>query len=238
MQGAWPPVPARHIARPERGAGRDEGVRAADWDEGMRAADALVDSGSDLVVVAGGGDRGPALSVLAALLGLEPAAAVGTSSTAGWSKAVASVRTGLRAARPHLTDVEALLDAVGAGQVAGAAGLLAQCAVRRTPVLLSAAPDALAAAVVAERQAPGTARWLLVGCSPAGGAGPAALADLGVQPVLDLGLDLPEGAELALAVLQTAIPLAGQPPVWQSPVWQSPAGQPPMGRLPSVDPRA
>ena len=92
------------------------------------------------------------------------------------------------------------------------AGLVAQCAVRRTPVLLSGAPGALAAAVAADRLAPGTGPWLLLGCSPPGGAPAVASAQLRLEPLLDLRIALPEGADLALQVLLSAVDLASSPP--------------------------
>lgn len=199
-QGAWPPVlPSRVATAPA----------AVGWDEGMAAADRLVDGGADLVLVRGGADQGPALALLAVLLNLEPVAAVGTSSTFGWAGLVATVRDGLRASRPHLGDPEALVVALHAESVAGLAGVLAQSAVRRTPILLSGAPDAVAAAVLAERIAPGAAQWVIAGCSAAPGGAAAGLADLGLEPLLDLRLPGPEGADLALDLFRSAVRLAG-----------------------------
>ena len=200
-QGAWPPVaPARVVDAPA----------AADWQAGVAAADALVDGGADLVVAAGssdGGDR--ALGLLAVLLDLEPVAAVGTAAAPGWAGRVAAVRDGLRAGRPHRADPTRLVAALGVEAVAGLAGVLGQCAVRRTPVLLSGAADVVAAALLAERVGPGTADWLLAGCSPPAGATARALSDLGLVPLLDLRLDRPEGAALALQVLLRGVGLAG-----------------------------
>ena len=199
-QGSWPPVPPARV-------GRAPAVRGVD--AGSAAADALVDSGVDLLVAAGGGPAGPALALLAVLLDLEPVAAVGTASQPGWAALVGAVRDALRAARPHLGDPDELLVVTGADEVAGLAGVLLQAAVRRTPVLLSGAPDVWAAALLAERTAPGTAAWLLAGCSPAGGGAAAAVADLGLEPLLDLRVAGPEGADLALALLLPAVELAG-----------------------------
>lgn len=198
MQGAWPPVaPARVVTAPP----------TTGWDEGVATADRLVDEGADLVLVRGGGDRGPALTLLAVLLHLEPVTAVGTSSTPGWSGLVATVRDGLRASRPHLGDPEPLVASIAAHEVAGLAGLVAQAAVRRTPVLLSGAPDAIAAAVLAERVGPGVRAWLLSGCSAPQGAGATGLGELELQPLLDLRLAAPEGADLALDLLRSAVGL-------------------------------
>lgn len=198
-QGSWPPaVPSRVVPVPA--------VRGVD--AGAQAADRLVDGGADLLVASGSGTAGPALALLAVLLDLEPVAAVGTGSVPGWAGLVAEVRAGLRAARPHLGDPDRLLAVTGADEVAGLAGLLLQAAVRRTPVLLSGAADVWAAALLAERTAPGTAGWLLPGCTPGGGGAAAAASELGLEPLLDLRLAGPEGADLALAVLLPAVRLA------------------------------
>ena len=198
-QGAWPPRPLERVTpAPE----------VDSWAAGTAAADRLVDEGTDLVVVRGGGPRGPALALLAVLLHLEPVAAVGTASTPGWAGLVATVRDGLRASRPHLGKPAALVASVGAGAVGGLAGVIAQSAVRRTPVLISGAPDAVAALVLAERVAPGCLAWVLAGCSAPPGGAAAGLDDLRVVPLLDLRLPGPEGADLALGLLRAAVELA------------------------------
>ena len=187
---------------------------------GASTADRLVNSGTDLVVVSGGGARTPTLVMLAALQDSDPVSVVGTVAVPGWARLVADVRDGLRATRPHLEDPVAMLDAAGATEVAELAGLLLQCAVRRTPVLISGALDVCAAALVARRIAPGTTGWLLAACSPADRAAKRALGDLGLAPLLDLELDQPAAAELALGVLVGAIGL-GASGAWASGGWAS-----------------
>lgn len=214
-QGSWPPHPPREVARPAQAG--------ASIEAGAQVADRVVDAGADLVVVGGAGPTGPALVALAALLSLEPVTAVGTTGAPDWAALVATVRTGLRAVRPHLADLRALLRAAGADEVAGLTGLVTQCAVRRTPVLLSGSPPAAAAAVAADRLVPGVTRWLIAGCSPAGGAAALALSSLGLEPLLDLRLAAPAGAELALQVLVTGVHLADP----AEPAAGQPAGQPP-----------
>ncbi len=199
MQGSWPPhEPSRVAAAPV----------ANGWDAGLAAADALVDEGADLVVVAGGGPPAPALALLASLLSLEPVASVGTSAQPGWTALVAEVRAGVRAGRAHLADPPGLITALDAQPLAGLAGVVARCAERRTPVLLSGAADAVAAAVLADRVGPGTVHWLLAGVTAPAGGPARGLADLGLTGVVDLRLGLPEGADLALGVLLGAIRLA------------------------------
>lgn len=77
---------------------------------------------------------------------------------------------------------------------------------RRTPVLL----DGLvvtAAALIAERLAPGAKKWWQAGHRSPEPAHTPALAELGLEPVIDLGLRLGEGtgAATALPVLRAAV---------------------------------
>lgn len=201
VQGSWPPrVPSQ-----PRSVVLTDGTR----DDGARQADALADSGCDLVVLGTRGDQVAGLVVLSALLDLEPVQAVGTSAGAEWVRLTTGVRDGLRTARMHVGDPERLLQAAGGGAVAHCTGLLVQCAVRRTPVLLDGSAVTAAAALVADRLAPGAPAWWLAGQVPPLPAARNGLADLGLTGLLDLGFAGPEGAELARAVLEQAVALVG-----------------------------
>jgi nicotinate-nucleotide--dimethylbenzimidazole phosphoribosyltransferase len=79
--------------------------------------------------------------------------------------------------------------------------------VRRTPVVLDGSATTVAAAVLADRLAPGAARWWLPGQVPAAPAARDGLADLGLTGLLDLELADPLGAELAWSVLARALDL-------------------------------
>lgn len=207
-QGTWPPgVPSavRRVVLHDEDGGGDEGGggRAS----GARQADELADGGCDLLVVGSAGDPVPGLVVLAALLDLEPVQAVGTAAGADWAALTTGVRDGLRTARLHVGDPDGLLRAVGSAALAHLTGLLAQSAVRRTPVVLDGAPVTAAAAVVADRLAPGAAAWWLAGAVPPVPAARQGLADLGLTGLLDLGLGSPAGADLARSVLEQAVAL-------------------------------
>lgn len=204
VQGGWPP---RAPASVRRLVVVDGHAPTGSVEVGREAADALADAGADLLVLGSAGDPVPGLVAAAALLALEPVRAVGTSAVPAWAARTVAVRDGLRACRPHLADPDALLDALGGGAVAELAGLLAQCAVRRTPVLLDGSALVAGAALVAERLAPGASGWWLAGQAPPAPAAAAALADLGLRPLLQLGLDRPEGAALAELVLMGALEL-------------------------------
>lgn len=199
VQGSWPPVVPSLVRRVVAEGGSRE--------EGARQADALADSGCDLVVAGADGDPVPGLVVLAALLDLEPVQAVGTAAGRDWALLTTGVRDGLRGARMHVGDPDALLRSVASPPLAHLTGLLAQCAVRQTPVVLDGAPVTVAAALLADRVAPGASAWWLAGQVPPSPAARKGLADLRLTGLLDLQLALPEGADLARSVLEQAVAL-------------------------------
>jgi len=208
-QDRWPPdlgaVRTLHADDLTAADGQGGGLAA-----GAAQADALADAGVRLLVVDGASEERPdVLVLLAALLSLEPVAAVGTDPEPGWAGTVVAVRDGLPAARRHGSDVTALLDAVAAPRTAVLAGLLARSALRRTPVLLDGRADVVAAALLADRLCPGAAGWWLAGATPARPAARRALDELGLPALLDLGLRRPGGASLAFTVLRATLELAG-----------------------------
>lgn len=186
---------------------------------GRRIADEEVDAGADLLVVGdmGIGNTTVAAALIAALSGTEPVVVVGRGTgidDARWMTKTAVIRDALRRLRRAIaaegggpTSPLRALQIVGGPDVAAMAGFLAQAAVRRTPVLL----DGLivcAAALTAERLAPGARRWWLPATRSPEPAQAIAIdsLDLG-EPLLDLDLRLGEGtgALLAVPIVQAAI---------------------------------
>ncbi|MDQ1318979.1 MAG: nicotinate-nucleotide--dimethylbenzimidazole phosphoribosyltransferase [Actinomycetota bacterium] len=184
---------------------------AAAVEAGRLIADEEIDSGADLLIAGdmGIGNTTAATTLVAAVTGLEPVAVVGRGTgidDAGWSRKTAAVRDALYRARPVRSDPVALLATCAGADLAAMAGFCAQAAVRRTPVLL----DGLvvtAAALIAERLAPGARKWWQAGHRSPEPAHTPALAELGLEPVIDLGLRLGEGtgAAVALPVLRAAV---------------------------------
>jgi nicotinate-nucleotide--dimethylbenzimidazole phosphoribosyltransferase len=205
-QGSWPPRAPTSVRRLVLSG--DEGSR----ETGIALADEIVDSGGDLVVLSCDADQVAGIVVAAALLALEPVHAVGTVSGADWAALTVGVRTGLRATRTHVGDPVDLLVAAGSPVLSTAAGLLAQCARRRTPVLLDGSPLVCGAALVAERLAPGASAWWIAGQVPPNPAAARALVDLDLVGLLDLQLALPLGGDLALSVLLQALRSEGLHP--------------------------
>lgn len=181
----------------------DAQVRAA-VRAGAAVADAEVDGGTDLLLAGSLGVAGttPAAVLVAALTGTEPVAVVGRGSgidDTTWMRKAAAIRDALRRARPVVGDPIALLRTAGGADLAAVAGFLAQAAVRRTPVLL----DGLgvgAAALVAEELAPGARSWWLAAHRGSEPAHILALEHLDLEPLLELGLRLGEGAEAVAAL--------------------------------------
>ncbi len=180
-------------------------------DAGRQIADQEVDAGADLLIAGdmGIGNTTAATVLVAALTGIEPVAAVGYGTgidDAGWARKTAVVRDALFRAQPVSSDPVALLRCCGGADLAGLAGFCAQAAVRRTPLLLDGIA-VTAAALVAERLAPGARLWWQAGHLSTEPAHALALAQLGLDPILDLRMRLGEGtgAALALPVLRAAV---------------------------------
>lgn len=178
---------------------------------GRAIADEEVDAGADLLIAGdmGIGNTTPAAVLVAALTNAEPVAVVGFGTgidDAGWARKTAAVRDALFRARPVLPDPVGLLRCCGGADLAAMAGFCAQAAVRRTPLLLDGMA-VTAAAVVAERLAPGARRWWQAGHRSTEPGHGLALAALELDPILDLGMRLGEGtgAAVALPVLRAAV---------------------------------
>jgi len=189
----------------------DEAIAAIE--AGRRIADDEVDGGADLLIAGdmGIGNTTAATALIAALLGTEPVAAVGRGTCiddATWSRKTAAVRDALYRSRDRRGDPVALLAACGGADLAAMAGFCAQTAVRRTPLLLDGVVVS-AAALVADRLAPGARAWWRAGHRSPEPAHALALAELGLEPIVDLGLRLGEGtgAAVALPILRAAVSL-------------------------------
>ena len=178
---------------------------------GRSIADEEVDSGADLLIAGdmGIGNTTAAAVLVAAMTNAEPVAVVGFGSgidDAGWARKTAAVRDALYRARRVLPDPVGLLRCCGGADLAALAGFCAQAAVRRTPLLLDGLA-VTAAALVAERMAPGARQWWQAGHRSTEPAHALALTGLALEPILDLGMRLGEGtgATAALPVLRAAV---------------------------------
>ena len=178
---------------------------------GRHIADEEVDAGADLLIAGdmGIGNTTAATILIAALTDTEPVAVVGRGTgidDAGWARKTAAVRDGLYRARRLRSDPIGLLRTCGGADLAAMAGFCAQAAVRRTPLLLDGVVVS-AAALVADRMAPGARSWWQAGHRSTEPAHTLALAQLGLEPIVDLGLRLGEGtgAAVALPLVRAAV---------------------------------
>ena len=180
-------------------------------DAGRRIADEEVDSGADLLIAGdmGIGNTTPATTLIAAMTDSEPVAVVGRGTgvdDAGWARKTAAVRDALYRARTCYTDPIALLRVCGGADLAALAGFCAQAAVRRTPLLLDGVV-VTAAALAAERLAPGARQWWQAGHRSTEPAHSVALQRLELEPIVDLQMRLGEGtgAAVALPIVRAAV---------------------------------
>ncbi len=186
----------------------DQAVAAVEL--GRRLADREVDAGADLLIpgLTGSGHELPLGALCAILTGLEPvdAVTVPDSDPAVWMAAVTTLRDALFRIRDRDKDVLSLLAAVGGADLGVLAGLLAQAAVRRTPVLLDGLP-ATVAAVLAHRLAPGADAWFIAAGQATGRPGRRLQDMLGLPLVAALDTDSPTGvgAVLLLPLIQSAL---------------------------------
>ncbi|KAA0109611.1 nicotinate-nucleotide--dimethylbenzimidazole phosphoribosyltransferase [Mycolicibacterium sp. P1-5] len=178
---------------------------------GRQLADDEVDAGADLLIAGdmGIGNTTAATALIATLTDTEPVAVVGRGTgidDAGWARKAAAVRDAMFRARGFRSDPVGLLRTCGGADLAAMAGFCAQAAVRRTPLLLDGVV-VTAAALVADRMAPGARAWWRAGHRSPEPAHTLALAHLELEPIIDLGLRLGEGtgAAVALPVLRAAV---------------------------------
>ncbi|MCX5042610.1 nicotinate-nucleotide--dimethylbenzimidazole phosphoribosyltransferase [Aldersonia sp. NBC_00410] len=189
----------------------EDEVRAA-IAAGRAIADEEVDSGADILIAGemGIGNTTPATVLIAALTDTEPVAAVGRGTgidDAAWCRKTAAVRDALRRARPVLADPVALLRVAGGADFAAMAAFLAQAAVRRTPVVIDGVV-VTAAALVAERLAPGAGDWWIASHRSPEPAHSLALKHLRLEPPLlefEMRLGEGSGALTALPLVHAAV---------------------------------
>jgi nicotinate-nucleotide--dimethylbenzimidazole phosphoribosyltransferase len=187
--------------------------RAA-WAVGEGEADRAIDEGAAVLLAGemGIGNTTPAAALTALLTAVSSVDAVGRG--AGADDGTVAIKKRIVAdavdrARPLLaSEPLAAMAAVGGHEIAAMAGFFARGAQRGATVLLDGYV-ATAAALVAERLAPGTVHAMIAGHRSAEPGHAAALAHLGLEPVLDWGMRLGEGsgALVALPLLDAAAAL-------------------------------
>lgn len=219
-----PEAVVRHRVR--RGSGRIDVEDALTPEEaeaafraGVAVADEEADSGTDLVVlgdVSVGGTTAAGVLV-AALCGTDASVVTGRGGLAiddlAWMRKCAAIRDALRRARPVLGDQLQLLATVGGADLAAITGFLLQSAVRKMPVVLDGVVVA-ACALVGQRIAFRAPDWWLAAHNSGEPGQAKALDRMALEPLLDQGVKVGEGAGglLALPMVQAAAALAAELP--------------------------
>jgi nicotinate-nucleotide--dimethylbenzimidazole phosphoribosyltransferase len=194
------PGTADLAAGPAMSLGQAEAAIAA----GRAAAAELDREGFGMVGLGemGIGNTTSASALTAALLGVDPEAACGPGTgldEEGLRRKVDVVREALRANRPSRDEPLPTLAALGGFEIAFLAGVAAEAAQRGVVVLLDGFITGVAA-LVAERLDPGTRDAMVAAhVSPEPGHR-LVLDELGLAPLLELGLRLGEGSGAALAL--------------------------------------
>lgn len=183
---------------------------------GTATADREIDGGADLIIP---GDIGPGNSTIAATVYAtftvtEPVLAIGRGSGIDdntWKTKVTVIRDAMFRTRNFRSDTERVLAELSGPDFAFLVGLIAQSAVRKTPVLIDGVYVAVAA-YAAERLAPGTKRWLLASQLSAEPAHAGCMQALELTPVLalDMATGQGTGALAALPQLNLAAELVSE----------------------------
>ncbi|MFP5319994.1 MAG: nicotinate-nucleotide--dimethylbenzimidazole phosphoribosyltransferase [Acidimicrobiia bacterium] len=184
---------------------------SAALDVGAEVAAALVAGGAKALVTGemGIGNTTSAAALIAAFTGRPPAVVTGRGAgvdDAGLTRKVAVVEAALaRHAGAVAAGPLATLAALGGLEIAALAGFVVGGAAAAVPVVVDGV-IAGAGLLAAERLAPGVARRCFAGHRSVEPGATAVLEELGMEPVLDLGLRLGEGtgACLALAVVEAS----------------------------------
>lgn len=183
---------------------------------GVKLAEEVARDGSGLLLL---GDMGianttAASALSASLLPAEPEAVCGRGTgidDAGLARKVAVVRRALEANRPDAADPVGVLAALGGFEIAVLAGACLGAAAHSLPVLLDGFVTGAAALVAARLNAVASEFMIASHRSPEPGHA-LVLAELGLRPLLDLGLRLGEGSGAAIAfpLVQSALALLAE----------------------------
>jgi nicotinate-nucleotide--dimethylbenzimidazole phosphoribosyltransferase len=211
-----PSAPGLRAAKVRRGT-RDLAIEAAldpadvvaALDVGAGVAADLVGAGACALVTGdmGIGNTTPSAAVIAALTGRRAADVTGRGTgidDATLARKVAAVESGLRRVPEGAGPLDVLAE-VGGLEIAAIAGFVVGGAAARVPVVVDGV-IALAGTMAAAVLAPDALGYCVAGHRSTEPGASVALAHLGLEPVLDLGLRLGEGtgACLALPVLEVA----------------------------------
>jgi len=181
---------------------RDEAERSVEV--GIEVAAELVAAGHRCLIT---GDMGianttPAAALISVFTGTDPAEVTGRGTGVDdetWQRKVAVVRRALALHQADRADPLGVLSAVGGLEHAALAGFMLGAAAHRVPVILDGV-IACSAALAAAALAPDAVHAMVAGHLSTEPGARAALAALGLRPLLSLEMRLGEGSGAALAL--------------------------------------
>ncbi|HVB83021.1 MAG TPA: nicotinate-nucleotide--dimethylbenzimidazole phosphoribosyltransferase [Candidatus Binataceae bacterium] len=214
---ALPGVLYRRIGAGTRNLAREAAMSVAQaraaLEVGMEVARGASTAGATLIGIGemGIANSTSAAALLAAFTRIAPARLTGRGTgvdDAGMRRKVAVIERALQLHGAQLEDSLATLAAVGGFEIAAMAGVCLGGAALHVPVVVDGF-IATAAAVAAERLSPGLFAHLFFGHRSAEGGHALVLENLGVRPIVDLGMRLGEGtgAALAMSAIEAALAL-------------------------------
>jgi nicotinate-nucleotide--dimethylbenzimidazole phosphoribosyltransferase len=219
--GVLEPVPHAEIRQVRLGAGTADATSGPAMSRedsvagllaGAAIAEELTGEGYGIVAVGdmGIGNTTAAAAVCAALLPAAPEAVCGRGTGVdddGLRRKVEAVRSALAANRSDPVDPVGVMAGVGGYELAVLAGACLGAAAAGAVILLDGFVTGAAALVAARLAPPAVGRMIASHLSPEPGHA-LVLADLGLRPLLDLGLRLGEGSGAALALPLVSAALA------------------------------
>ncbi len=190
--------------------------------EGMRIADQLVDGGADLIILGscGAGAEATAAAIVARITGAEIATLLGriigpggSIDDASWMLRCAAARDALHRIRNLDLLAKTLLAELAGADFALAAGIVLGATARRTAMLMDG-PMATASALLARDLGSQSRLWCTLPDHSGHPTTKTAADVLGLTPILDLKVDLGEGAVslLSLPLLRAGLHLSAQLP--------------------------
>jgi nicotinate-nucleotide--dimethylbenzimidazole phosphoribosyltransferase len=188
---------------------RDEARRAVE--AGIEVLEAELERGLDLAATGdmGIGNTTASAAIIAAFTGREPASVAGRGTgidDEGMARKIRVIEQGIACNKPDPTDALDVLSKVGGFEIGGLAGVIIAAAAHRIPVVIDGVISG-AAALVAVGLAPQARDYLIAGHLSVEPGHRAALAHMGLEPLLDLGMRLGEGtgAALAMGIVEAAV---------------------------------
>jgi nicotinate-nucleotide--dimethylbenzimidazole phosphoribosyltransferase len=187
---------------------REQAIAALEL--GIRVAQAELDAGADLL---GCGDMGignttPATAILAVFTGRAPVSVTGPGTgldAAAVARKAQVIERALAVNRPDPSDGLDVLAKVGGFEIGAIAGAMLAAAAGRVPVMVDGFIST-SAALVAVALAPEARGYMIAGHRSAEPGHDAALAHLGLAPLLDMRMRLGEGTGgvLAMQIVEAA----------------------------------